>query len=182
MAKETEMTSDQNPKEKSSRIVKRIKKIREKKGATGVVKEPLIILVIFEIRGAYFALKGLDVSEIIPIKKINPVPTAPKHILGLVNIRGEIESVLEIGDFLGLPAEEKNLNNRIMILEKEDIRGGILASSVLDVIDIKKSQIRDAGSTLYHDFKDWVAGELDYDNHTVTLLNSLNVLRKTLPN
>lgn len=176
------MTSDQNPKEKSSRIVKRIKKIREKKGATGVVKEPLIILVIFEIRGAYFALKGLDVSEIIPIKKINPVPTAPKHILGLVNIRGEIESVLEIGDFLGLPAEEKNLNNRIMILEKEDIRGGILASSVLDVIDIKKSQIRDAGSTLYHDFKDWVAGELDYDNHTVTLLNSLNVLRKTLPN
>jgi purine-binding chemotaxis protein CheW len=182
MTKETEMNSDSNPKEKTSRIVKQIKKIREKKGATGVIKEPLIILVIFEIRGAYFALKGLDVSEIIPIKKINPVPTAPKHILGLVNIRGEIESVLEIGDFLGLPAQERNLNNRIMILEKDSIRAGILASSVLDVIDIKKSQIRDAGSTLYHDFKDWVAGELDYDNHTVTLLNSLNVLRKTIPN
>jgi purine-binding chemotaxis protein CheW len=182
MIKETEMNSDPNPKEKTSRIVKQIKKIREKKGVTGVVKEPLIILVIFEIRGAYFALKGLDVSEIIPIKKINPVPTAPKHILGLVNIRGEIESVLEIGDFLGLPAEERNLNNRIMILEKESIRAGILASSVLDVVDIKKSQIRDAGSTLYHDFKDWVSGELDYDNHTVTLLNSLNILRKTIPN
>jgi purine-binding chemotaxis protein CheW len=182
MKKETEMQSNPNPKEKTSQIIKRIKKIHEKKGTTGVVKEPLIILVIFEIRGAYFALKGLDVSEIIPIKKINPVPTAPKHILGLVNIRGEIESVLEIGDFLGLPTEERNQNNRIMILEKESIRAGILASSVLDVIDIKKSQIRDAGSTLYNDFKDWVAGELDYDNHTVTLLNSLNVLRKTIPN
>ncbi len=174
------MESNQNPKEKTSKIVKRIKKIREKKGIAGLIKEPLIILVIFEIRGAYFALKGLDVSEIIPIKKINPVPTAPKHILGLVNIRGEIESVIEIGDFLGLPSEERNANNRIMILENEDIRAGILASSVLDVIDIKKSQIRDAGSTLFQDFKDWVSGELDYENHTVTLLNSLNVLRKTL--
>ena len=70
MTKETEMKSNPNPKEKTSRIVQRIKKSREKKGAAGVVKEPLIILVIFEIRGAYFALKGLDVSEIIPIKKI----------------------------------------------------------------------------------------------------------------
>jgi purine-binding chemotaxis protein CheW len=180
MTKETEMQS--NPKEKTSRIVNRIKKICEKKGTTGVVKEPLTILVIFEIREAYFALKGLDVSEIIPIKKINPVPTAPKHILGLVNTRGEIESVLGIGDFLGLPTEERNLNNRIMILEKENFRLGILTSSVLDVIDTKKSQIREAGSTLYNDFKTWVAGELDYDNHTATLLNSLNVLSKTIPN
>jgi purine-binding chemotaxis protein CheW len=142
------------------------------------VEEEKVQLIIFSLLKDYYAFYGSDVKEILPVGGIAYVPGSPDFILGIINLRGDIESVLDIYKFMGIPDTKPTSKSRIIIAVKDDIRSGILVDSVEDVMDIPISSIKPPISTLTDSVKEFVLGETTYNNMNVTLLNVGKIFKK----
>jgi len=142
------------------------------------VEEEKIKLVIFSLSGESYAFAGKDIREILRFEKITYVPGSPQTILGIINVRGDIESVLNVHKLLGLPDSHPTTNSRIVIATSEGIRSGILVDSVEDVTDVPASSIQPPIATFDKSIKEFVVGVTDYHGGSVTVLGVGKVLGK----
>ncbi len=156
--------------DKYRNIIETTKKHREEKKEISVDEE-FVKVVIFTLNGVSYAFYGSYVKSILPYSAVTFVPGCPDYILGIINVRGDIESVLNIHHFLGLQNDLVTSSARIVIAETSDIRSGILVNSVEDVIDVAVSSIAPSLSTIENSIKEFVVGELDYKNSLVTVFN-----------
>lgn len=155
---------------KNQRILEEAKKRREKKKNVDVEEEKIKV-VIFSLADKFCAFYGSDVKSILPYEEITYVPGCREFIMGIINVRGDIESVLNIHMFLDLPETEPASDSRLIIAAKENIRSAIFVDTVKDVIDIPKSAIKPPISTLGMAVREFVAGEFDYYGKNVTILD-----------
>jgi purine-binding chemotaxis protein CheW len=154
---------------KSERILSEIKLLREREKVRDV-DEPVEKIVIFSLSGGFYALPGRDVLEILPADEIYPVPGTPPCIPGLIKVRGDIESVLDLRSVLGLPAGGDR-DGLVLLASSGSIRSGVLIDTVEDVADVARSAILPAPSTLGGDVREFVAGRLDFGGRNVVLLD-----------
>ncbi|MBI5633959.1 MAG: chemotaxis protein CheW [Nitrospirae bacterium] len=157
-----------------------IEEQRKRKGkeTTVDVEAEQVKVVIFTLRDGLYAFPGADVKEILPLMDISPVPGAPDFIPGLINNRGDIESVINLNKFLGLPDSNKTAASRIIMASKTGLRSGILVDEVLDVVDVPLNSIKPPLSTLDHAIKELVTGEMLYNNRTVVMLDISRLFEK----
>jgi len=158
-------------KNKTERILEEIKKQRSQ---TRVIEteEEKIELVIFSLADDYYAFYGTNVKEILPYEEITYVPGCPDFIIGIINVRGDIESVISIHKLLGIQEKKTDKKFRIIMAVHEDILSGILVDSVEDVIEVPVSYIKHPISTLDKKIKDFtVGGEMIYEKKYVNILD-----------
>ncbi len=169
------------PSKKKSRKI--LEAIEEKQiETTADVNLASVKLVIFTLLNGYYAFQGESIKEILPTSKINVVPGVPNFILGVINVRGDIESVININDFLGLPEQNSENDKNIIIAEGAGIRSGILVSSVEDVMDFPEASIQPPLSSLNEKIKPFVIGETDYKKKNVTVLNVQEIFKNISAN
>ena len=164
-----------------SEILAEAARLRARKEDVVDVDEERVKLVVFYLGGDLFAFHGSDVREILAPMRIFPVPGSPEHILGVINVRGDIESVVSINRFFGLPPAEPTPKSRIPIAEKGGIRSGILVDGVFDVVDFPVASISPPLATLDRSWRDLVAGETALGGAGVTLLDLGEILRRLAP-
>jgi len=162
-------------KEKSQRILDEVKR-RKKEDNIVDVDEKKVKLVIFSLLNEYYAFPGEDIKEILPWEKSTYVPGSPDVILGIINVRGEIESVFNIHKFLGFSDATPTSSSRIIIANTKSIRSGVLVDSVEDVADVPESAVKPPVATLHPSIQDFVMGEITHNNRNVTLLNVEKIL------
>ncbi len=86
---------------------------------------------------------GIDmVSEIQRAGRITPVPTAPDFVAGVMNLRGNILSVVDIRVFFGLPKVVMSEKTRILVVEGEGLRIGVLVDMVDEITDVREEGIK----------------------------------------
>lgn len=90
---------------------------------------------------ARYAVESRYVRDIYPAEHITPIPCTPDFVLGIVNLRGEILSVIDIMKFIGIPLRESIDLNRLIVLERGDMRFGILAGAVVGTRAVRKADI-----------------------------------------
>src|SRR6185369_9771950 len=73
--------------------------------------------------------------------EITPVPGAPDFVLGIINLRGNVVTVINIRNVFNLADGEINEHSRIVIVEAAEQVIGILVDSVDEVVDVKQSEI-----------------------------------------
>ncbi|HLO27283.1 MAG TPA: chemotaxis protein CheW [Geobacteraceae bacterium] len=79
---------------------------------------------------------GIEMSwvrETLPLKDLTPVPCTPPFVLGLISVRGQIMSVIDIRKFFELPEKGLTDLNKVIIIHDEAMEFGILADVVLGV-------------------------------------------------
>jgi purine-binding chemotaxis protein CheW len=158
-------------------IIDELKK-RKEKAQTVEIEEEQVEVVIFTLRDSMYACPGVDVKEILPFMDISVVPGAPNFIPGLINNRGDIESVINLNLFLGLPDSARTAATRIAMISKAGVRSGIIMDSVLDVVDVPVSSIKTPLSTLDDAKKELIVGEMTYLGGSVVILNTGRLLGK----
>jgi purine-binding chemotaxis protein CheW len=156
--------------QKSDLILDELKR-RTDRGKIVAVDDVKVKLVIFSLHREFFAFYGEDVKEILPLVNIYSVPGSPDYILGVINIRGDIESVININRFLGLDDAATTKHSRIAVAQKNGIRSGILIDSVVDFCDIPVCSVTPALSTHNNTVREFVAGELFDNGRNITLLD-----------
>ncbi|MDA8085255.1 MAG: chemotaxis protein CheW [Nitrospiraceae bacterium] len=135
------------------------------------VEEDTVKMVIFSLLGGLYAFPGSEIKEILTLVPMYYVPGSPDFIPGVINVRGDIESVIKINGFLGLTDSKPAPAGRIMIAVSGGVRSGIVVDSVEDVIDVPVSSLRPPLPTLSGAVREYVAGELMYGDKSVTVLD-----------
>ncbi|NMC75153.1 MAG: purine-binding chemotaxis protein CheW [Geobacteraceae bacterium] len=158
---------------KSDRILSEIRLRREREKIQDV-DEPAEQFVIFSLSGDLYALAGREVLEILPEEEIHPIPGAPPCIPGLITVRGEIESVLDLRAVLGLPARREG-KGLILLASGGHVRSGILIDTVEDVADVPHSSILPPPTTLGNGVREYVCGHLERGGRNVVLLDPARI-------
>ena len=164
-------------KTKSGRILEEVKRRKDREKIL-YVEEKKAKLMIFSLLEDYYAFHGEDIKEILPLGKITQVPGSHALILGIINVRGDIESVFDIHKCMGIPNKANSNQSRVVIAAKEGIRSGILVDSVEDVIDVPDEAIKPPLSNMDASIKDFILGETNYKNKNVTLLDVGKIFKR----
>ena len=160
-------------------ILKTIKQ-RDQQERIIEIEEKLVQLVIILLAERYYAFYGKTIKEIVTVGEISYVPGMPEYILGVINIRGDIESVLDLRMLLRLPQSPCTKRSRILIGEIPGIRSGLLVDSVEDVLEIPEDQISATDSMLDEERAEYILGESSYKEKELILLNIEKILKNYL--
>ncbi|HHI75697.1 MAG TPA: chemotaxis protein CheW [Gammaproteobacteria bacterium] len=112
--------------------------------AAETVTDPVIQLVTFKLADETYGINVMHVQEVLRITEIAPVPGAPSYVLGIINLRGNVVTVIDTRLRFGLPSTETDDSSRIVIIEAEDQVVGILVDSVAEVVELHQSEIDSA--------------------------------------
>jgi purine-binding chemotaxis protein CheW len=101
-----------------------------------------IEVLVFGIGHENYAVGSETVREVCPFKQITHVPCAPKFVKGIINLRGQIFSVIDLKNLFGLPNPGALEDGKIVIIGLDDIEVGILADDILGVRRVPVSEIQ----------------------------------------
>jgi len=105
-------------------------------------------LVSFKIAGQEFGLDIGEVQEIIKIPEITRVPKAPEFVEGIINLRGGVLPVIDSRRRFNLEAGKQENSNRILVVNVEGKKTGIIVDSVSEVLRLPEDAIEPAPSLI----------------------------------
>jgi purine-binding chemotaxis protein CheW len=103
--------------------------------------DQVIQLVTFRLQDETYGINVMHVQEVLRITEIAPVPGAPEYVLGIINLRGNVVTVIDTRLRFGLPDDEATDASRIVIIESDKQVVGIMVDAVAEVVELKESQI-----------------------------------------
>lgn len=113
--------------------------------ADEVVLERMALLVVGDHR---LAIAIERIREIIPARPYTPLPGVGAHVCGLINLRGRIVTVVDLGARLGLDPASADPEHSIVIVEHGARLAGLAVQSVARIIDVDPAALRDAAEAL----------------------------------
>ena len=138
------------------------------------VDEAPVKLVIFQLADSFFALPGQAVKEVLgPEVRVSFVPGMHAAVEGVINLRGDIESVLSLNQLLQLPDLESAHHERsaILLCQAAGISTGIRIDCLHDVADIAPSLLKPAPESLPEHLQAYVTALLIHNNWTIAVLD-----------
>lgn len=102
---------------------------------------PVTQWVTFRLGEETYGVNVMQVQEVLRMTEIAPVPGAPPYVLGIINLRGNVVTVMDTRNRFGLPAREADDATRIVIIEAEEQVVGIMVDSVAEVVYLEQSDI-----------------------------------------
>ncbi|MGR6872364.1 chemotaxis protein CheW [Pseudomonas sp. HK3] len=97
--------------------------------------------ISFYINDAAYAQSITTLREIVPYRPPASVPGAPQEVEGIMNIRGDVVSVINGRDLMNAPSHEPDDNSRILIIENEGSFIGFSVDRVSEIIGFNNDQI-----------------------------------------
>lgn len=111
----------------------------------GEVNDPILQWVTYQLEDETYGINVMQVQEVLRITEIAPVPGAPSYVLGIINLRGNVVTVIDTRSRFGLIAKDSNDDqSRIIIVEVNGNVIGMLVDSVAEVVYLHQSEIDSA--------------------------------------
>ena len=110
-------------------------------GNTKGAEDPVLQWVTFRLENETYGINVMQVQEVLRYTEIAPVPGAPSYVLGIINLRGNVVTVIDTSLRFGLPTAETTDQTRIVIIEAENQVVGILVDAVAEVVYLRQSEI-----------------------------------------
>lgn len=113
-------------------------------------QEPEDAFEVIEFHLAYekYGVESSYVREVYPLKDLTPLPCTPPFVLGIINVRGQILSVVDIKKFFDLPEKGLTDLNKVIILRFESMEFGILADLITGTRMISAGELQPSLPTL----------------------------------
>lgn len=135
-------------------------------------------LVIFKLGTEEFGVDISQVREIIRVGEITRIPGSPVYVDGVINLRGQVTTVVNLRNRLGLDGRPMDTNARIMIMEVDKNVIGVMVDSVTEVKNMASSQIEGLPEALSTSVSaDYIHGVGKLDNRLLILVDLKQVIR-----
>lgn len=142
----------------------------EKHSAQQSADDPVLQYVTFRLADETYGLNVMQIQEVLRYTEIAPVPGAPGYVLGIINLRGNVVTVIDTRRRFGLPDEEVTESTRIVVLEADQQVIGILVDSVAEVIYIRQSEIETAPNVGNEESARFIQGVCNKNGELVILV------------
>ena len=134
--------------EEAKRILKARARALAHEPAKDEADDDYIEVVEFVLAYEQYAVETRHVREIHPLEHLTPLPCTPAFVLGIVNVRGEILSVIDLRKFFDLPEKGLTDLNKVIVLESENMLFGVLADAVIGARRVRVADIQPSLPTL----------------------------------
>ncbi len=98
--------------------------------------------VSFGIGGESHAISVMKVREVLHLMDIAPVAGAPSFVLGIMNLRGNVVTVIDTNVKFGMGPCERNERSRVMIIESGEILVGLVVEQIGEVLDVPEGVVQ----------------------------------------
>lgn len=147
--------------------------IEGKNEDTGNVK---FEIVEFMLSGERYGMESTYIREVYPLGDFTPIPCTPSFVLGVINIRGQVLSIIDIGTFFDLPRQGVTDLNMVIVLSSGTLEFGILADDILGVRMVAVQDIQESLPTLTGIRAEYLKG---VTNDRITVLDARKILAGT---
>ena len=137
-------------------------------------QKDLIAIAVFGLENEYFGLDLDIVREFIKIGKISPIPCCPDYIIGNMNLRGEVLTLVDLRQILKLSNPKLQDYPKAVVFEVDDIVAGIAVDEVCDAIYLPPENLQPLPVAL--------AKDSNYLKATTTYLGQTLQLIDLIPN
>jgi purine-binding chemotaxis protein CheW len=127
--------------------------------------------VTFKLDNETYGINVMQVQEVLRYSEIAPVPGAPLYVLGIINLRGNVVTVIDTRQRFGLESSDVTDNTRIVIIEAEKQVIGILVDSVAEVVYLKVSDIDEAPNVGNDDSARFIQGVSNREGELLILVD-----------
>lgn len=103
--------------------------------------DPMTEWVTFRLGNEKYGIDVMRVREVLRNTELAPVPGAPEYVIGIINLRGNVVTVIDTRERFGLESVEPDDATRIVIIETGDEVVGMMVDSVAEVVELRTSQI-----------------------------------------
>lgn len=132
--------------------------------------------VTYMLDGEKYGIDVMQVKEVLRNIEIAPVPGAPDYVLGIINLRGNVVTVIDTRTRFGLTPKEVDDNSRVIVIETEDQSVGILVDAIAEVADIPKSEIEVTPNIGNDDSSKYIMGVFSGKGNLIILVAIENLL------
>ncbi|AHL32917.1 chemotaxis protein CheW [Pseudomonas sp. SAICEU22] len=133
-------------------------------------EDPILQWVTFKLDNETYGINVMRVQEVLRYTEIAPVPGAPSYVLGIINLRGNVVTVIDTRQRFGLSSTEVNDNTRIVIIEADKQVVGILVDSVAEVVYLRQSEIETAPNVGNEESAKFIQGVCNKNNELLILV------------
>lgn len=104
-------------------------------------EDAILQWVTFRLDNETYGINVMQVREVLRYTEIAPVPGAPPYVLGIINLRGNVVTVIDTRLRFGLMSTDVTDHTRIIVIETENQVVGILVDAVAEVVYLRQSEI-----------------------------------------
>lgn len=141
------------------------------KQAAQATTHTVLQCVTFRLDEETYGINVMQVQEVLRVTEIAPVPGAPDYVLGIINLRGNVVTVIDTRERLGLEARERDESTRIVIIEADKLVVGILVDAVSEVVDLPTSEIESPPSVGNDESSKYIQGVATRDGELLILVD-----------
>ena|ERR1035438_1568344 len=136
-----------------------------------------VLLAAFFVRDALCALDAAGVREVIRLGPLTPVRYAPEEVIGIVNLRGKIVTVVDLGLRLGFPKAVAGSDSRIFIMEDRGEFIGLLVDRVDEVREVERDSWQPPPANVNWGQARFFKGVCRASGRVITLLDAAQILK-----
>jgi purine-binding chemotaxis protein CheW len=131
-----------------------------------------------QLSSGIFCFNLKEIKEVLKNVKITNVPCTPDYIKGLISLRGNFITIVDLKEFLDISSEKDSkinkskTENKVIIVEKDDVQIGFLVDQILDIIDIPEELILKNPA---HKLNKYVKSEVVMDDKLYTIFDSAQI-------
>ncbi|MGK7924711.1 MAG: chemotaxis protein CheW [Spirulina sp.] len=142
-----------------------------------------IPLAVVRLGKEIFGIDLKIVREFTEIVKVTPVPCCPSHIVGNINLRGEIITLIDICGMLELPLIERSLQTKVVIVDVEGLVTGVIVDEVFDVLLLDPAEVSPVPTAIHapkdeHIKDEYLQGATVYQEKMLGLLELAKILTR----
>lgn len=127
--------------------------------------------VTFRLANETYGINVMQVQEVLRFSDIAPVPGAPQYVLGIINLRGNVVTVIDTCQRFGLSPIELTDNTRIVIIETNHQVIGILVDAVAEVVYLRRSEIESTPNVGNEESAKFIQGVTHRDDELLILVD-----------
>ncbi len=140
-----------------------------------------VLHVVFKIDGAEYALPAADVLQMESFTGATPVPGAPPHVAGLVQVRGRVIPVVDARARFGLPPVERSLDSRVVVGQLGTRTVGLLVDSAREVLKLDPDTLQPPPPLVVEGAKGFVKAVAQVGPRLVMLIDFPRVVGEETP-
>ena len=137
----------------------------------------LMPLAVIGLNGEYFGLDLEVVREFTNIRNITPIPCCPPHIVGNMNLRGEIVTLVDIRQALNLPSAAGTASQAIVI-RVDDVVAGLPVERVFDVMYLRPTDVTPVPAAVSSSSNEYLRGTAPYSEKMLSILDLPKIISK----
>ena len=133
--------------------------------------DPMMQWVTFHLADEKYGVNVMQVQEVLRVSEIAPVPGAPSYVLGIINLRGNVVTVIDTRSRFGKMPKEIDDATRILIIESKDEVVGIMVDCVSEVVYLRASDIETTPNVGNEENCRFIQGVSNRDNELLILVD-----------